>query len=281
MNTLGLRLDLHMHTTYSDGELTPDRIVERAVQNEVNVLAVTDHDTMLGLPQAAACCLQKRVCFIPGVEISAEGEDEVHILGYGVRGDMPRLSAFLGAMRDDRTERNTKIAGRLRDLGYPLDDAAEYGAASYGRNHIALTMVNKGYVNSRREAFERFLSAGRPAYVPRHKMPVADVIAILLSSGAVPVLAHPGLLRQDKNVTIANAIKWKEYGLRGMEAFHPAHLPDTCAFWEQEARRLGLLVTGGSDFHDGKDQHGELGIMLKHWGKAEEDTQALLEALPA
>lgn len=275
------RPDLHTHTTASDGVLTPRQVVLRAKQNGVDLLAVSDHDTLGGLAQARAAAEENGIAFIPAVEISAGGEDEIHVLGYCVHADMPELSALLAAMQAERLERAQGIVRKLNALGMKIDysevPVASNGVA--GRPQIARVMIAHGYVKDMAEAFERYLGRGCPAYVARKKIAVSDVIALLKREGAVPVLAHPGLIRMDAEAFNAHLDAWIQAGLMGLEAYHPEHLPGAFTRWDRCARERGLLVTGGSDYHDAEPRHGDIGVMLPYWTTCDQDGKALLEAV--
>lgn len=272
------RPDLHAHTAASDGVLSATQVVARAQERSVNLLAVTDHDTLLALDEAAAAAPAHGVQLIPGVEISAAGRDEVHVLGYFVNARMRRLQRLLQRLRDDRVRRCDACLARLEGLGLPVlkDELRLAPGVAGGRPLIARAMVRRGYVSSVEEAFERYLAAGRPAYIERYCLDPADAIALLKEEGAVPVLAHPGLLPYDGKDLNDRIDEWVGCGLMGIEAYHPQHAPQAQARWAAEARRRGLMVTGGSDFHDALPPHADLGQMLPLWDSACEDAARLL-----
>ncbi len=217
-------------------------------------IAITDHDTVAGHAEALAAGPELGVEIVPGVEVSSEyGTYTAHLLGYYPEPDAPALAALLAELRAHRDERNPRILARLAELRCPLspeDVAAEARGQVIGRPHIAAAMVRKGYVRSADDAFERYLGRGARAYVERRKVAPAQAIGALLRSRAVPVLAHPGDLgvkSADAAETVVRALV--ELGLRGIEVYYHAHNAAQSAAYLGIARRYGLIVTGGSDFH--------------------------------
>ena len=281
MTDARVRPDLHAHTTASDGRLSPAQVALRAKEAGVTLLSVTDHDALEGLPEAAAAAQNAGIGFLPGVEISAGEDSRVHVLGYGVSADMRALSGLLESMRADRENRALEMLSRLCALGMPLPhgEILRGDGTSVGRPRIAREMIRAGYVGSMVEAFEKYLAEGRPAYVPRKKRAAAEVIALLRAEGAVPVLAHPGLLHLDQTAFMPLLAQWKEAGLAGLEVYHPVHPPETLPAWDALARAQGLLVTGGSDFHEPGEGFSPLGCMVNLWPRAGEDAEALRSAV--
>ncbi len=275
------RPDLHVHTDASDGQLSPAQVISLAVEKGVSLLAVTDHDTLDGLDKIRELGLEADILIVPGVEISAGGDNEVHILGYGIHEGMKRLYALLQDMRHEREERVQRMVQKLQQLGLSigLNEIASPQADSLGRAHIGRALVKKGLVDSIYDAFEKYLSPGRPGFVARPKRKVSQVVRLLREEGAVPVIAHPGLLKMDPEDVRLLLYEWKGDGLMGLEAYHPAHLPAMLRTWDDLARKSGLLVTGGSDFHGQDGRHMDIGAMLPHWPDAGEDAQKLLEVI--
>ena len=278
------RPDLHLHSTASDGKLCAADVVIRAGEQGVNLIALTDHDSMAGLHEAEAEARRQGIGFIPGVEISAEGELELHVLGYFVHRNMEELGLLLEKAAEDRRLRKGRFLKRLNELGMPLEDSdiPTPPGTPFSRSHLAEAMVRRGYAKDVPDAFNRWSGVGRPAYVPRLNFPAVDVFRMLRREGAVPVLAHPGLgnkLPEDHGDRLQ---QWRDAGLMGIEAYHPGHSREVQDAWLSYARRQGLLVTGGSDFHRiGDSHHGEIGQMLARWSSASSDAAALLEAGPA
>lgn len=275
-----MRADLHIHTTFSDGVLTPEECVAMACECGLDVLAVTDHDTTQGLSRFERAAAQNGLRAVRGVEISAGGDEDVHVLGYHVTDEMTELETFLDAMRRDRVARARSMLSRLTALRMPLtmDDLNLTDIYSVGRPLIARAMVQKGYVTSVKEAFDRYLGNGCPAYEPRKKIPASEVISMLVRCGAVPVLAHPSLIKRPKRDLIPLIHEWKACGLRGLEAYHPMQTPAQMRAWDAFARKEGLLVTGGSDYHCSDDVHAPMGAMTALWTTCAQDTAALLDA---
>jgi len=242
-------IDLHLHTTASDGTLTPSDLVSRARAAGLSIFSITDHDTTAGLAEAAAAARACGVELIDGIEISAveEGRD-VHVLGYFIDPGAPALRAFLERQRDDRLRRVREMGQRLAALGAPIDvepilaDAAR--GRSVGRPQVASALLARGHVATRDEAFDRFLEFGGPAFVSRCGASASEVVAIVHEAGGLASLAHPGLLRRDHLIA-----PLAEAGLDALEVRHSDHDAETESKYRAMALALGLLVTGGSDFH--------------------------------
>lgn len=250
--------DLHTHTTASDGTLAPPALVRRAHAAGITTLAVTDHDTFAGLAEAGAEAARLGMTFVPGVELSTDATgQEVHILGYFCRTGEGPLVDLLGEMRAARGLRIEEIVSRLRNAGVPLAlerVLAIAGDGAAGRAHVGRALVEAGCAASVSEAFERYLVPGRPGYVPRRKLHPADAVRVVVDAGGVAVLAHPGLIGGDGIIPELVAA-----GLRGIEAHYPAHEPVQVRDYLALADRLGLIATGGSDFHGAKERWGDLG----------------------
>jgi len=247
-------IDLHLHTTASDGLLSPSDLVIRARAAGLFVISITDHDTTAGCDAARGAARAAGVDLIPGIEISAvDNGRDVHILGYSIDTASARLRSFLETQREERLRRVREMGDRLEALGCPVDVAPILESAargrSVGRPQIAAALLAKGYVATRDEAFDRFLEHGGPAYVARRGAAPSEVVAIVHEAGGVASLAHPGVLRRDDLIARLAAA-----GLDGLEALHSDHDEATEARYRALARDLDLLVTGGSDFH-GDVQH--------------------------
>lgn len=282
MSERRFKLDLHTHSLSSDGLLTQDDLFALAESCGVDGLALTDHDTMDGLPAASMAAKQHAMLFLPGVEIStAYRGASIHILGYGVRENDAELMAFLEKYRTEKFGRAGRILQKLSDLGMPMteEDLPSDSFGNLGRAHIARAMIKKGYVCSVQEAFDLYLFSGKPAYVPKVKAATDEAIMALARSGAVPVLAHPEEILLERNELLSALSEWVACGLKGIEAYHPSHHDAQCEFWDDFARAHGLLVTGGSDFHEEPPksaQHGRLGSSLRRWPGYANDISALL-----
>lgn len=243
-------IDLHSHTTASDGTLSPRDLVRLAKARGVSVLAVTDHDTLAGIPAAVTEGSNVGIQIVPGVEVTAYVDDlEVHILGHFIDPHDATLGEFLASSRDDRITRVRRIVDRLWALGLPLNTdeiltQVRTPGSSVGRPHVAQAMVRRGYVGSVQEAFDRYLTPGKPAHVDRLRIPAVEAISAIKGAGGVPSLAHPGVYGRDQVI-----VALVKQGLMGLEVRHPDH--DTEAIVRYERMRLdyGLLATCGSDYH--------------------------------
>jgi len=250
-------IDLHTHTTASDGRCAPAELVERAAAAGVKVLAVTDHDTVAACQSVGAACATSGIEFVPGIEVTAvrDGVD-VHTLGYFFDVASPSLSRFLAEERGQRMERVRQIVSRLETLGMPLDadtilqPARDDPARSAGRPWVARALVAAGYVATTGDAFRRFLGRGMPAFVARLGAPPAQVITRIHEAGGIASLAHPGLLGRDE--WLPDLV---ESGLDAIEAYHTDHDHQTTERYLEFAERYGVGVSGGSDYH-GDPFHG-------------------------
>jgi len=246
-------IDLHTHSTFSDGTYTPEALVEEAARVGLSALALTDHDTAGGLPRFLRAAERKKVRCVPGLEISTTFDNKaMHILGYMIRHDDPALNARLAWLREGRTVRNREILQRLEALGYKLteeDVARSAGEDVVGRPHVARALVKHGFAKNEEEAFERFLIRGRPAYARRRHYSPEESIEIIRAAGGVAVLAHPYALRMATPALRKLLARLQEAGLGGLEVYYPLHpLPLQLELLEL-AKELGLVATGGSDFH--------------------------------
>jgi predicted metal-dependent phosphoesterase TrpH len=242
-------IDLHLHTTASDGMLTPSELVLQARAAGLTTISITDHDTTSGSDEAVAVARAAGLRLIPGIEISAvaDGRD-LHVLAYFIDSRSTPLLAFLERQRADRARRVAEMGDRLAVLGFPVDVAPILDDAlrgqSVGRPQIAAALMSAGHVQAPDEAFTRFLDYGGAAYVPRFGASPADIVAIVHDAGGIASLAHPGLNARDHLIAPLAAA-----GLDALEAHHSDHDAATQARYRALARELGLLVTGGSDFH--------------------------------
>lgn len=274
--TLAGGIDLHAHTTASDGSLTPTALVEKASALGLIALAVTDHDTVGGLSEAQQAAAAVGLDLVSGVELSVEDEGgRFHLLGYEFDPDSAELAEMLAALRRSRAERNEKMAAKMAELGLPvtLDDVrAEAGGDNAGdddgeviaRPHFARALMKAGVVTSVKEAFDRFLSNGKPLYLPKDVLTPRDAIALLHRAGGAAVMAHPGLVPLSASALDARVQALTEgAGLDGLEAYYSQHSPAETARFLALARRLGLLVTGGSDFHGTPKPDVPLGIVFE------------------
>jgi len=244
-------IDLHMHTNASDGRSTPEELVARAAAVGIRTLSVTDHDTMASVPAASRAAAAAGLELVPGIEMTAvyAGRD-VHVLGYYVDADARELRDHTDTQRISRVQRAREIADRLASLGAPIDieglvaRAPARDAKSLARPQIARALVEAGHVGSVQEAFDRFLADGCPAYLPNAGKPPEEVVGIIVRAGGVASLAHPGPLNQDDLIS-----RLAEAGLGAVEVYHCAHDEAARHRYKDLARRHGLAVSGGSDYH--------------------------------
>ncbi len=247
------RIDLHLHTTHSDGSRTPADVVKLAHGAGVSALAITDHDITTGIPEAMAAGQELGIEIIPGIEISSRhGESELHVLGYFLKWQDPQLNERLMTLRESRHRRNPKIVELLQAAGIDItydEVRAVAGSDSVGRPHIARVLMDKKVVTSAKEAFDRFLAEGKPAYVPRDLPSPVDAIRWIREAGGLAVLAHPTWVKTVEGTLTDLARQLKEQGLAGVEVHYSTHTPRQTRDYLSLAKTLGLLVTGGSDFH--------------------------------
>lgn len=250
-------IDLHVHSTASDGHDSPTELVRRAWSAGITVVSLTDHDTTAGTVEAAAAAARYGLEFVTGIEITAViGDTDVHVLGYFIDVESPLLAAFLSRQREARIRRVRAIAAKLSALGLVVDadrivaDAQRSPGSAVGRPHIAHAMVSAGHVASVRDAFDRYLAEGNAAYVAREGASPREVVELIGRAGGISSLAHPGPLGRDALIG-----ELARVGLTAVEAYHSEHDPDLRAHYVRMAGTHGLAVSGGSDYH-GDPAHG-------------------------
>lgn len=274
-------IDLHVHSTFSDGSLTPAQLVEMAVTQGVTALALTDHDTLGGLPQFEEACRARGLEGIPGVEISIEfSPGTLHVLGYFADPGNAPFADALEDLRDGRASRNQKILQKLNELGCALtweEVAAFAGEDVVGRPHFAQAMIAKGFVKTKEDAFDRYLAKGKPAYLDRIRLTASDSIRLIHGAGGIAVLAHPATLKVSRAELRRIVAELAAAGLDGIEAWYSEHTQDQQKAFAQLAGELGLILTGGSDFHGATNPEIRMG---RGFGNLDVPDQ-LLEALYA
>jgi len=246
-------IDLHTHSTASDGTLSPSELVYLAKKTGLEALALTDHDTLKGLKSAWQTASEERLPFLCGVEISIkyERKGHFHLLGYFLTPEVPEIENTLQKLHEARERRNEKIVEKLQEMGIDItmEELREIAKGEIGRPHIANLLVKKGVVKDFNQAFEKYLKKGAPAYVPKALLSPEEGIKIILKAKGIPVLAHPVTLQQTEE-ELENYLKeLKELGLAGIEAYYTEHTKGFTNFLLSLAKQLDLLVTGGSDFH--------------------------------
>jgi predicted metal-dependent phosphoesterase TrpH len=242
-------IDLHSHTTASDGQHSPAELLSLAASAGVTALAVTDHDTVAGLGEAAEAARAHGIELVPGIELSAFVlKREVHILGHFVRPDFAELASFAARLRVEREQRMVRMVEQLRRLGFPIrmeEVRAVAGAAQLGRPHLARVLVERGWCVDVKEAFDRFLGSGKAAWVERFKLEGEDAIRLIHRAGGTATVAHPGSSKLERHEIRQLA----KAGLDGLEALHSDHNPSVREKYLGIAKELDLVPTGGSDFH--------------------------------
>lgn len=253
------RIDMHMHSTYSDGIRTPAELINMAKTKGIASLALTDHDSIEGFPELSAAAGPAGVEVMTGVELSCEfnGKD-LHVLGYGVDPGNTALQALLREFRGARERRGERIVEKLAGQGVHIDMArvmAKAGLGALGRPHIAEALVEAGYVTDHAQAFARYIGEGCAAYVDKYKMQPAQAVASIHAAGGLAFIAHPGYYMEDFDAFL----RLLDEGFDGVEVFHPYHIPPVITRLLALARDRGLLISGGSDFHGfaGRDNMGE------------------------
>jgi predicted metal-dependent phosphoesterase TrpH len=252
-------IDLHSHSTASDGSRAPADVARAAAAAGLTALALTDHDTIAGLAEARVAAAEAGITFINGIELSAvEGSTETHVLGLHLS-EFQELERRLVGLRDMRLSRADRMVQRLNTLGIPVTMAAvlqEAAGGAVGRPHIARALIAGKWVLDFREAFERYLGNGRAAYVAKDHLPMADAISVIHRAGGLAVLAHPG-----GNCPRERLVSMRDQGLDGVEVLHPSHSWEDSRRLDGLAAELGLVRSGGSDWHGSADGARTLGMM--------------------
>ena len=261
-------IDLHAHTTASDGSLTPTELVELAVKTGLSAVAVTDHDTIGGLAEAMEAAVAAHIELIPGVELSVEDDrGRFHLLGYLFYPGDREMGETLAAIRVSRARRNAEMAEKMKELGLPVtmsDVIAEAGPDSQviTRPHFAKALMKAGVVSSVQEAFDLYLATGKPLYQPKQVLTPHDAIAMIHKAGGIAVMAHPGLVALDEQKLAERvASLTSEDKMDGIEAYYSQHSPEQTRRFLGLARDNDLIVTAGSDFHGTPKPHVTLGVI--------------------
>jgi len=245
-----MKADLHLHTTASDGKLRPEEIVRKASQLGLDVIAITDHDSVAGIPPALEAAKSfPQLLVIPGVEINTDmPQGEVHILGYFMDYHDPELNHSLEELRNSRYERGRKMIAKLADMGMDIEWERVLELATggiIGRPHIAQAMVERGYSSSLQEAFTKYIGRNGSAYIERKKLTPLDAVELILNAGGLPFLAHPADIAHLE----ALVLRLKEAGMAGLEVYYANYSPGKIARLEALAKRYNLIASGGSDYH--------------------------------
>jgi hypothetical protein len=253
-----MSVDLHMHTTASDGVYPPAEVIAMCADRGLKIVAISDHDTTSGIEAATAAAGPLGLRVLPAIEINTDVRKpgkpeefyEVHVLGFFIDYKLDWFQKKLETLRAGRTDRIGRMLDKLRQVGITIDKAAvekfSHGQ-SIGRPHVGQALVEAGHARDVNDAFDRWLTVGKPGYAPRMKFEPEEAITTIAAAGGIPVLAHPGLIGDDS--IIASLVP---VGLKGLEVYHPSHDHNARRKYEKMAKDLGIGVTGGSDFHGTK-----------------------------
>jgi predicted metal-dependent phosphoesterase TrpH len=268
--------DLHLHTSFSDGTDTPEQVVELARQTGLSCIAITDHDNIEAIALARPLASRHGIELIPGVEMSSSAEGlEVHLLGFLLDLDSAILQQHLTEQQARRVERVHEMVRRLQRIGLEIESEEVFqvaGEGTVGRPHVARVLLQHGYVSTLSEAFSRYIGSENPGFVPGSPLSPAEVIRVIREANGVPVLAHPIYLKRDPLIE-----ELMKNGLVGLEVYHSGHTPEMVRHYEHVADRLGLLKTGGSDYHGDSKEGSPVGAVkvpyalveaLKQWKAA-------------
>ena len=274
--------DLHLHSTASDGTLSPAELVRHAHDCGITVMALTDHDNLSGIPEAGEEAKRLGMRLVPGVELSCGAEKEIHVLGYGFDPGNAALLEFCRAKRSEREERAAEMVRRLEANGMKIEFSRVLALAkgAPGRPHVARALLEAGHVHSMKEAFTKYLAPGKCGYVPKKEVRVPEAVELLREAGGIAVLAHPMQLSLGSQMLESLIGEWTEAGLSGVEVYHPSADAGDLPMLSGIAKRLGLLITGGSDFH-GKEVKPDIGVGqgLSRWRDMESDVDKLLKRI--
>jgi predicted metal-dependent phosphoesterase TrpH len=244
------KVDLHIHTNHSDGFFSPTEVVKKAKENGLEIISITDHDNLSGIAEAISAGKELGVEVIPGVEISSDVRDkEVHLLAYYIELDNKELERYLTFFREERIKRAVRMVKRLNNLGFPLtiNDVMDKALNSaVGRPHIAQAMLERGFVSSYYEAFNKYIGNGCPAFEKKVHLSPQSAFKIISDAGGLSFIAHPGYMPEALLKEIIEA------GVDGIEVIHPSHSPQQIKFYRGIVNEYFLLDSGGSDFHGGK-----------------------------
>jgi len=257
-------LDLHTHSTASDGTYSPEDIVLEAARKKLKYLSLTDHDTIEGLSKITS--IPNELIFINGVEISAEFPKTLHILGYGFDPKQAELNRTLKELQDFRLSRNKKMIDNMKALGFDItleELEKEAGGELIGRPHFANLFAMKGYVSSYQEAFDKYLDKGKPLYLNKKRLHPEKAIKLLRNAGGIPVIAHPYQTKLNDEKLEELIVELTDFGLMGIEVFYSQHTPEQIKFYKYLADKYRLLITAGSDFHGSTKPDIELGMNVE------------------
>lgn len=274
-------VDLHVHSAFSDGAKTPEELLPLIQKAQIKAFALCDHDTADGVPVMQQLLLGSDVAFFPATEVSTGTSGSTHVLCYGPAVLQESMRAFLSRIAQERIGRAEEMILRLKREGIFIPQEKQQAllaSSSVGRTHLARALIELGVASTVRQAFDRYLGQGRPAYVPRKLPATADAVAMLAQMGAVTVLAHPMRMGLELPALRALIASLQECGLKGIEAWHPSSAR-YAAQLDEMARSMGLLVTGGSDYHGDPASTVHLGKLPSGWRSRQQDLNALTAAI--
>lgn len=278
-------IDLHTHSVYSDGTDTPAQLVAMADNCGLSALALTDHDSVGGIPELLTAGNDARVEVVPGIELSAECErGTMHILGYFIDHTCRDLLEKVQKVRTGRDERNVEILKKLNRLGYRIlweDIQQQAGRDVVGRPHIAAALVKCGHVKTKKAAFDLLLAKGRPGYIDRERYTAQECIDLIRKAGGVSVLAHPATVFLPDPELRRLVAELKEHGLGGIEAHYAEHRPENIKKFTAWAKELDLICTGGTDYHGGNSPDLKLGTGFGQLRVPDEALEQLKTAIPS
>ncbi|KYC44348.1 MAG: DNA polymerase III PolC [Candidatus Methanofastidiosum methylothiophilum] len=253
-----MKVDLHVHTTASDGLLSPKDIIVKAKENGINTLAIADHDTIDGISEGMKAANEKGIKLIPALEISAKHEKQIHMLGYFIDYTDLKFQSFVNKLKNSREDRNQKMLKKLGKFGFEItmEELKANAEGNIGRPHIADIMVKKGYVSTFPEAFEKYIGNDKPCYVPKERPDIRKAIEIIRKYKGVPVLAHPKYTFLEGE-ELENFIAYlSDIGLGGLEVYYSKHNKEEEACYLKLAKKYSLIPTAGSDYHREGDAFG-------------------------
>lgn len=265
--------DLHLHTVFSDGTYTPQQLVSESAKSGLSVIAITDHDTVGGIPSAIEIAKKENIELLPGIELTIEYNGiEIHMLGYLIDYKSASLTEKLKTLKQNRIERIYKITDKLKNMGVTLEPEAVFavaGEGTVGRLHIARAMVKEKLVNSIYGAFKTYIGDKCPAYVLGFRLSPQEAIKLIKDAGGIPVLAHPYLMNNDELIS-----EFSGFGLMGLEVYYPEHTQGMVNHYLDIAKKCNLLVTGGSDCHGETKPNVKIGSVKVSYELAEKLKQA-------
>ncbi len=258
-------IDLHTHSLKSDGSMTPTEVVAEAKKAGLAAIALSDHDTVDGVREAIEAGERLGVEVIPAIEFSVQSKTETHILGYFIDIENPDLLKMLKEVVDLRIERNHVTCQRLNELGFEmsLEEVRALAPNNFvGRAHFARVMMDKGYISSVKEGFDKYMSVGKYAYCEKQRLTARDAIELIAKCGGISFLAHPHLTKLPDDELKSFLIELKGYGLSGLEGYYTDYTPEMQEKYQSMAKKLGLMISGGTDFHAAMKPHIAIGIGL-------------------